>query len=710
MRSTRPRHGGRVRNIGNRRTQIDVFFEWSILGLVASGYLAVAGSGYLDTPTVVLAGLGLLLRALIVAGVVRAWNPTWVQLCATLAYICFYPIDCYFLSREFLAATIHLVFFLAVSQILTARNERDYFFVKLIAFLEILAATVLSTNANFFLFLGLFLLFGIASFSSSEVRRSVSRHNVVHRGALELFPARLAILTVIVTGGVLVMTAGLFFVLPRTAHAAFRHLVAERFHLPGFSNEVRLGQIGEIQRQDTPVMHVRFSKNHMEQPLKWRGAALAEFDGQRWFNRPGGGELLPVQNGLIKIRAAGERRQTGTQIAYEVQLSGVAADALFFAGDPELLQIPVRAIYRTATGGYRLAYRTGEQVRYISYSFLKDDRNDQEVLMPAQRETYLQLPAIDPRVRELAAQITAAARNDRQRAASLQNFLRTRYAYTLELPSEKHADPIAHFLFERRKGHCEYFASSMAVMLRTLDVPSRVVTGFQSGVYNPISGWDLIRASDAHSWVEAWIDGAGWVTFDPTPPAARDSQAGIWDQAKLYADAADMFWNEWVLNYDLDRQLQFVTRVDGANRTWNVNLMERWKGVQFDWKFWLKWLVGAAAFLAALLLLTPLVRKWWERRGQRLRIVRGDVKHSDGAVLYCRMLAILEQRGVMKPVWFTPAEFARSVPADRGAELVSQFTGSYHELRYGGRREAAVRMVELLDKLESQSAIGVSRK
>ena len=328
---------------------------------------------------------------------------------------------------------------------------------------------------------------------------------------------------------------------------------------------------------------------------------------------------------------------------------------------------------------------------------------------PAQREAYLRLPAIDPRVRELAAGFAAFARNDRERAAALADFLRTRYSYTLELPTEKPADPIAHFLFERRKGHCEYFASSMAVMLRTLHIPSRVVTGFQSGVFNPISGWELIRASDAHSWVEAWIDGAGWVTFDPTP-AARARQPGLWDQAKLYADAAEMFWNEWVLNYDLDRQLQFVTRVDGSNRTWNVNLMERWKGVRFDWTFWLKCFVAAALFVAAAMLLTPLFRTWWARRGQRLRIARGHVRHSDGAVLYCRMLAILEQRGVMKPVWFTPAEFARCVPPEQGAELVGQFTSSYHELRYGGRREAAIRMVELLDKLESQLAAGTARR
>ena len=697
-------------NAGRRLNQIDTFFEWSLLGLVASGYLAVAGSGFLDPPTVVLTGLGLLLRGLIAAGIVQVRTPPAVQLSVALAYIGFYPIDYFYLSREFLPATIHLVFFLAVFHILTARTPRDYLFVKMIAFLEILAATLLSASANFFLFLGLFLLFGIAAFCSSEVRRSAARHKIVHRGGLELFPRRLAALTGIITCGVLVMTAGLFFVLPRTAHEAFRHLVAERFHLQGFSNEVRLGQIGEMQRQDTPVMHVRFGNNRRADALKWRGSALAEFDGQRWFNSPGRGELLTVHNGLIKLAPSVERRQTGTQIAYEVLLSGVAADALFFAGDPELLQIPVPAIYRTPTSGYRLAYRTGEQILYNAYSFLKDDSGDRNMLPVVQRETYLRLPAIDPRIRDLASESALSARTNRERASMIEEFLRRRYSYTLDLPSEKQADPIAHFLFDRRKGHCEYFASSMALMLRTLQIPSRVVTGFQSGVFNPISGWELIRASDAHSWVEAWIDGAGWVTYDPTPTAARASQPGIWDRAKLYADAAEMFWNEWVLNYDLDRQLRFVTRVEGSNRTWNFNLLERWKSITFDWKLWLKWMVAVGSFLAAITLLVPMLRAWWTRRGQRLRISRGDVKQSDGVVLYCRMLAILERRGVPKPIWFTPAEFARSVPAGKDADLVGQFTNSYHELRYGGRPEAAIQMVILLDRLQTHPGASARRK
>ena len=97
-----------------------------------------------------------------------------------------------------------------------------------------------------------------------------------------------------------------------------------------------------------------------------------------------------------------------------------------------------------------------------------------------------------------------ARTSDDAKARAIERHLRHDYGYTLELPPETVRDPLANFLFVRKKGHCEYFASAMAVMLRTLGIPSRVVTGFQSGVFNPLTGWQVVRASDAHSWVEAW--------------------------------------------------------------------------------------------------------------------------------------------------------------------------------------------------------------
>src|ERR1700730_18559051 len=199
---------------------VERFFEFSLLGLLACGYFAVAGSGFLDLPTIALTGLALILRALIAAGVFHLRISSRTVAVVTLAYACFYPLDYLFLSKEFLPSTVHLVFFLAATRVLTASSSRDYFFVKVIAFLELLAACILSSRLNFFIFLALFLLFAIATFASSEIRTAARQPSLVVRVPSAGLPFRLASLALLLSFGIIVITGGLFFLLPRTARAA----------------------------------------------------------------------------------------------------------------------------------------------------------------------------------------------------------------------------------------------------------------------------------------------------------------------------------------------------------------------------------------------------------------------------------------------------------------------------------------------------------
>src|ERR1035438_9359424 len=134
---------------------VERFFQFSLLGLMASGYLAVAGSGYLDTPTIALIAAGLVFRGLLICGLVRLDVSDRTVTLITLGYTGLFLLDYFLLSREFLAATVHLVFFLAVMKILTAKTSRDYLYTAAIAFVELLAAALLSVNFNFFLFLAL---------------------------------------------------------------------------------------------------------------------------------------------------------------------------------------------------------------------------------------------------------------------------------------------------------------------------------------------------------------------------------------------------------------------------------------------------------------------------------------------------------------------------------------------------------------------------
>ena len=696
----------------------DRFFEFSLLGLLASGYLAVAGSGYLDAPTVLITAAALLARAFIAAGLLRVDLPAGVVTAVTLAYVGFYPIDYFFISQAFIPAAVHLVFFVAVVKILTAQTNRDYFFLKVIAFLELLAACVLSSSFNFFGFLLLFLVLGVATFASGEIRQSRQRSLSIARVSGRGLFLRLTAVALVASIGILVLTAGLFFFLPRTARAAFQHFISHRYHLAGFSGHVTLGEIGEIKRENTPVMHIKMDRQE-DRPLslKWRGAALSEFNGRTWSSPPfTDPEIMrPGPGGLLVLAGDPQLRAESRHISYSVHLNEIGSDALFFAGAPQYLRIDSPVI-RNWGENYHVRFGDSQGVWYQVYSRLdppaRPDSPRIEWADPLPRESrrhYLQLPRLDPRIGELTQRIVGAESSPAVQARLVENYLRTHYGYTLELPPTEPADPLAFFLFHRKKGHCEYFASAMAVMLRVIGIPTRMATGFQSGVYNPISGSQLIRTSDAHAWVEAWLPQRGWTTFDPTPPDLNPQRLSLWTRLGFYADAAEVFWQDWVLNYNLDRQLQLATRMGESSRHVGLRsfdgvgpfLARQWAALLDFGKRFGFILLGAVALGLLLRQFGPDGWRWWNARRRVLRVQRGEAEASDATLLYQRMLTVLHRRGIEKPAWLTPFEFAQVLQDPEISTLVENLTMAYNELRFGGKPEAAGRIVFLLDQLEA---------
>src|SRR5579863_3908718 len=643
---------------------VNRFFEFSLLGMLAAGYFAVLGSGFLDWPTAMLTLLGLCARALAVAGVVKIEPPPRVVAALAIAYIGFFPVDYRYISGTFLSATVHMVFFLAVLKLLTAKTARDFGYLKAIAGLELIAAAVLSEGLGFLAYLAVFVLFAIATFASGEVRRAAGAQVMVSRGGLKAFSRRLGLVSACLFGGILMMTAGLFFVLPRTARAALERFIPQRYHLAGFSNNVTLGEIGRIKQSSAPVMHVRSYQGEGFLPVKWRGAALAEFDGKRWFNPSGLDQAIQVDNGEVVVRSATEGAGRGPNLVYQVHLEPLIADTLFFAGTVETIKIDVRYLRYSRGGGFHVSPRDGNRgLNYSAYGFLPNEwapgRYSAQLPQGFVRE-YLTLPPTDPRIFELAQQMTAGAQTPAQKASAIEGHLRQDYGYTLELLSKPVDDPLAYFLFVRKKGHCEYFASSMAVMLRTLGIPSRVVTGFQSGVYNPMTGWQVIRASDAHSWVEAWIEGRGWTTFDPTPFDPNGGEAGLMSRLALLSDAASQVLNDWVMNYDQDHQAALLARAQDARRRFRLpdfdEVAAGWGEVGRASLRYLPAVGGGIAIGVLWLLLGPAALKWWNQRAHTRKVERGAGEPSDATILYRQMLDLLAKRGIQKPPWFTPVE------------------------------------------------------
>jgi transglutaminase-like putative cysteine protease len=384
-------------------------------------------------------------------------------------------------------------------------------------------------------------------------------------------------------------------------------------------------------------------------------------------------------------------------------LEPISSDALFLTGTPEVIWIDEPSVTRTASGDFRLAAPPTARLRYGAIGYL----DPTPPAGPVGRDN-LRLPPLDRRVPALAAQAAGAAATDGDKARAIEDYLRRNYRYSARLDAEEPSDPLAHFLFTRREGHCEYFASAMVVMLRSLGIPSRLVTGFQGGTFNPTTGWYVVRASDAHAWVEAWIRGRGWTAFDPTPYAGARPSHPLVARVSHVADAAQMFWQDWVVGYDIQRQVSLAARMQTSGR----DFWARWLiGARMGWsRFWSRatslsaryWppALGLTVLALASWLAGPKALRLWRARSRILSVRRGQAHASDATLLYQRMLGLLERRGFHKAAWSTPGEFMRTLPPSETSEIVAGFTAAYHELRYGGRREAAARMVALLARLE----------
>jgi hypothetical protein len=250
----------------------------------------------------------------------------------------------------------------------------------------------------------------------------------------------------------------------------------------------------------------------------------------------------------------------------------------------------------------------------------------------------------------------------------------------------------------------------MTVMLRSIGIPARLVTGFQGGTFNPITGLYVVRASDAHSWVEAYVPHHGWTTFDPTPADPNALRQSLWTKLALYADAADTFWQEWVVSYDLSRQLVLADKMEQSSRKFRFDWFTWGAAPAVRWEEWARAAlerhpVAALSIFALVfgaLLLGP---KAWRllRLRQRVRRARmGRASVADATLLYHRFLDLLRTRGYAKPPWFTPTEFVRSLRNPDTAALAGQFVEAYQELRFGGKAEAAPRLFSLLEELKRQ--------
>jgi hypothetical protein len=253
---------------------------------------------------------------------------------------------------------------------------------------------------------------------------------------------------------------------------------------------------------------------------------------------------------------------------------------------------------------------------------------------------------------------------------------------------------LANFLFERKQGHCEYFASSMAVMLRTLGIPSRIVNGFRTGEFNDLTGQYVIRARNAHSWVEAYFPGTGWVSFDPTPAGNVPSRTG-WSRMQLYVDAAASFWREWIINYDVSHQRALGQDAASNSRRF-FDEARQWIATRHAYllkmarrarnhflNFPTRWLGGLATLATALVVALNLRRLLRALQARTLRAHPERAPIEAAALWYDRMVSRMAKLGWRKLPSQTPADFVAAIQEPVLRKKVERFTRHYESARFG---------------------------
>src|SRR5512146_2512223 len=290
---------------GTRRA-LERYFAVALYLLLVAGFATLASTGRLDAPSLLLAGLALMFRGYLVAKGQQFVISERTASLLTLVYVLFYAADFFLLARSFVVATVHLVLFATAVRLFSVRRERAYLYLAVLSFLMVLAAAVLPVDSIFFMAFAVFLLVAVTTFILMEMRRSLRSAAVCARDSAEtarglgwwLAATGPIFLVLILLGG-----TGIFFLVPRVSTGYLGAYAPGGQLATGFSDSVRLGQIGEIQQSNSAVMHVQIEGDSAGlYDLKWRGITLSLFDGHTWSN-PLPEILVPrSREGMFAIR------------------------------------------------------------------------------------------------------------------------------------------------------------------------------------------------------------------------------------------------------------------------------------------------------------------------------------------------------------------------------------------------------------------------
>ena len=494
---------------------------------------------------------------------------------AAFATLIFFISDMFVISGDLLIAVGNLTLAFHAIKSFDIRTPGDGLQVFFMAVIQLVVASELDQplifGAIFLFFIGSSVLFIMASYQASEVEK-------MPRGLLKSG----IVLTVMVLPIVVVM----FVLIPRGGGGLFGSRNRQKA-VSGFDDNVSIGTFEEVISRADVVMRITLPDEQAVAPY-WRGKVFETYKENSWGNRWTHG--FPYRNRKGEIQFVRKMPKNG--IVQNVLLKPPKSGTVFGVSEIVRIACDSRWVVQYPNGEVAVSRRRKKRLNYQVVSTGERPKVREKSL-----DLYRQLPEGMERTRSLAKTITGSVSDPAGKCREIVNWLRKNCSYSLKVPlADTVGDPIEDFLFHTRKGYCEYYATAMVLMLRSVGIPARIVAGYRGGDFNSYGGYYVVRQANAHTWVEAAI-GPRWIRFDPTP--ATESGSG-----SLFANYLDLLgfaWDRYVVGYSVEDRQTLLGQL-------------RWTGSDGESSGRLSTLAIAILILAGTLLITGRMLILWRRK------------------------------------------------------------------------------------------------
>ncbi len=450
---------------------------------------------------------------------------------------------------------------------------------------------------------------------------------------------------------------------------------------------------------DRIVMKVR-----SQFPLYWRSTAFDVFLGNGWENsdrKPEEiySESLPVQ----VIHESDVHPQVTREVVQTFFIEFKLPNTVFAAYNPVNLFFPSQAykvdeqktILVPLTLDRGLVYTVISEVSTATPGMLR--------LAPGYYpegyiEKYCQLPPMSERFKRLVESVVASKSSNYDKVIALINYLQSAYKYDLNCPSQsKEENSVEFFLFKAKRGYCEHFATSLAVMCRYLGIPARLAAGYATGSFNPLTGYYEVSARDAHAWVEVYFPQFGWIAFDPTPGfsdrLAASGEENVWAGMRMFEYFTKGFSRLFPRSLT-NAVSSGVKSVSVFVKSFGRIFSERWRGI----------LIAGVLILAILLFINGAIRIFQLRKRRIGTLPIQENPRQELVEVFGLLENALEAKGIPRYPWLTALEYAREVKAKTGLESMVPFGEMFTELRYRAEAPTADELEQFRNLAEELKA------